>query len=335
MSQQLLQRLDDLIHFIDATLTQKLNNSNANNSPNSQQTTCLTIGTWNIHYWRDGNGDPNHDRVLNYIKQNTLDIFATQESDTKYKPQFATNTGLKYTSMNNIKRSGVVLFSKYEIIQQICSKSTKSNHRMQLDLIKLPHTFSNAIIGVINVHLSYNNEKRRISEYNEMLKMIEKYKHYPLILLGDFNAFNRNDYVKTEWNQICYIFECNNWGKPPYKLLSIVNEDNVFKDCLYILKNKMNKGIDVTVDMNDSRKNKTKKKWNRIKRKDCSKNTMEGELWKNVLIGKMGTCRFDTRIDYIFVNNSFLKLFDVVRYEHCDCLCSDHKLVKVDFKFKM
>ena len=49
----------------------------------------------------------------------------------------------------------------------------------------------------------------------------------------------------------------------------------------------------------------------------------------------LSTCRYNTHIDYILVNNSFLNLFEILDYQHLSCnKLSDHKMVKATFKLK-
>ena len=48
----------------------------------------------------------------------------------------------------------------------------------------------------------------------------------------------------------------------------------------------------------------------------------------------MKTCRFDTRIDYIFANNKWLKTWSIKQLETVDDDASDHNMVIATFREK-
>eukprot|EP01083_Nonionella_stella_P038732 105297_1 len=314
----LLHEIDKCIAFIDGIEEETISDSNPN--------TSLVLGTWNVHRWRDGKQQKaSHFNIMNCLETNPVDIFATQESNGKHKDLLCSINGLKYSSIGKQQNgAGVALFSKYPIITTIGIK------RMQLSLLKLPDTFNGIIIGVINVHFNYQHEKTRMRQYKEMLEMIKEYTHYPLVLLGDMNALNPDDYSSNEWNQICNVRECNNWETPQCDLMTAIYDGNHFVDCLYLLKGESSITKPNNKHSMDSKKCKKKKKKtkHKVKRRKCSNDSILGDLWENVLIGTLGTCRFDTRIDYIFVNQQMRNVFGVKTYQHCQSTnCSDHKLV--------
>jgi len=47
----------------------------------------------------------------------------------------------------------------------------------------------------------------------------------------------------------------------------------------------------------------------------------------------LATCRFDTHIDYIYINKEFRKIFQVTKVEHHGSKASDHSPVIADFQF--
>ena len=53
---------------------------------------------------------------------------------------------------------------------------------------------------------------------------------------------------------------------------------------------------------------------------------------KNRKIGPVKTCRFDTRIDYVFANENWLKLWSLKKVETVDNKASDHNMVIATFK---
>ena len=55
----------------------------------------------------------------------------------------------------------------------------------------------------------------------------------------------------------------------------------------------------------------------------------------NKRIGPVKTCRFDTRIDYVYVNEQCLKYWSLKKLETVDDNASDHNMVIAIFKEKI
>lgn len=53
---------------------------------------------------------------------------------------------------------------------------------------------------------------------------------------------------------------------------------------------------------------------------------------KNTNIGPVKTCRFDTRIDYVFANEEWLKMWSLKKVETVDNKASDHNMVIATFR---
>ena len=51
-------------------------------------------------------------------------------------------------------------------------------------------------------------------------------------------------------------------------------------------------------------------------------------------IGPIKTCRFDTRIDYVFANNEYLETWSLKKLETVDDNASDHNMVIATFSKK-
>merc|ERR1712154_670342 len=119
-----------------------------------------------------------------------------------------------------------------------------------------------------------------------------------------------------EWKQITKIRRENKWESPQTLLMQMITSKNNFYDSLYLFR--------------ESRKGKNSNS------DDKSKKMKNGSQWNDVLgAGNLGTCAYDTRIDYVLINDKMKSLFDIVKYEHlAHDDASDHKLVRVTFEFK-
>lgn len=140
------------------------------------------------------------------------DIIALQEV---YNMEILNRISFEY---NYIYDKGNVIMTKYPIQLIKCNTTFPCN----ISLITLP---SNIKIFVINVHLNYQDEKKRIEEMKEIEQVLDNYtRFYPSILLGDFNSLTRDDYNKKEWTNIAKIRKYGNWELPVHILT-----DNLLK----------------------------------------------------------------------------------------------------------
>ena len=288
-------------------------NEENSNDDTKESTKNLTIATWNVHDWADGDRNPNINRVISALSSHSVDVIGFQEAQYRALRQrddhdFSKQNGYHQDTLKLLRQkldfratsdqimnrkfySGVIMATKYKIIKTYMHKSD----RIQLNIVAVNDKIN---IGVIVVHLDHRDEKVRIKEYQQMLQMIEDndFIQLPLVLLGDFNALTKSDYDDERWNEIKEIRQNNKWELPMTDLTDMIKESKQFLDCLKIFE---------------------KNGDNKMKMEDIS------------------SCRYDTRIDYIFVNNRFLEQFQVLNVEHlAHNNCSDHKMVKVTFAFK-
>ena len=53
---------------------------------------------------------------------------------------------------------------------------------------------------------------------------------------------------------------------------------------------------------------------------------------ENTKIGPLKTCRFNTRIDYVFTNESWKRKWKLIKIENIDDRASDHNMVMGTFE---
>ena len=119
----------------------------------------------------------------------------------------------------------------------------------------------------------------------------------PILICGDFNALTETDYTTSQWQEITKVRSDNAWEKPKSDVTNAIKSAGFYDtlECNEIvnIKNEMKKGG----------------------------------------LKTLGTCRFDTRIDYMFVNKYWLKHFKIINYQHLRHNdTSDHKLVRLSFQ---
>ena len=275
----------------------------------------LCVGSWNVHNWCDAKANRNLERVIKALNETPVDVIGLQEAmkyvhkgdKTEALQKFVGELDFKELSTKGLYQ-GVVMASKYKIIQ-----SFHISNRLQLNVIK----YKQMLIAIIVVHFNYRDEKVRIKEYSQLAEVIKEYSsQLPLLLIGDFNALTQSDYDYKEWQRITRIRKENQWEPPQTLLMQLITSKNNFHDLLYLF--------------GHSRKECT----GNIHSDHKQKKEANGSRWINVLGGRnLGTCAYDTRIDYVLINDKMIKLFDIVQYEHLSHGdASDHKLVRVTSK---
>lgn len=186
-----------------------------------------SIATFNIHNFRNAGQQITLREIIDTIQK--YDIVALQEVSDNDK----LNEIIK--GWNYIYNRSTLLLSKYPIKETVTDKNTKERHTAAI--IQLP----GKNIFVSNVHLNYRDEKLRIGEMENIIRLINPYvQSYPSILLGDFNALTRNDYDYSKWSNIYNIREKGKWELPVHILTDSLNmlwddsgKDNYSETCRY------------------------------------------------------------------------------------------------------
>jgi len=71
----------------------------------------ISIATFNVHMWYDGDYVENFDRVLKLVRDHDPEIVCLQEATGEGKKKFANETKYKYCS----SRGGCAIYSKFPI----------------------------------------------------------------------------------------------------------------------------------------------------------------------------------------------------------------------------
>ncbi len=120
------------------------------------------------------------------------------------------------------------------------------------------------------------------------------------IWAGDFNALTRTDYSDAQWQEVCDVRRRNRWEAP----------------C-----------VDVTA--------RVKAPSQEAGEEDARQAGGLGmvDCWEEAgKSGELRTCRFDTRIDYVFASRSFLDAHKLVKCQHIVDSASDHNMILAEFE---
>jgi len=139
-------------------------------------------------------------------------------------------------------------------------------------------------IEIVNIHLSHQVEPRRMEELDALIQYLEMDMGGPntwrfMIWCGDFNALTLSDYTPAELEEITAVRARNGWERP--------------RD-------------DVTRAITGSAS----------KRNPMGLNFVDARTIAEEVEGPLITCRFDTRIDYMFMSPSLASCCQVSKLEH-------------------
>ena len=255
----------------------------------------LHIGTLNIHKWSNRLDQCTLVDLTLILKQSKLDVIGLQETDEKPLPKLVK----QLDGYNYIYHNKTAILSKYPI-RKYTYKNAKE--RFVSGMIILPHKYQP--IFVTCVHLDYKREPTRIKQFRSIMTNINnQITKHPGIIMGDFNSLTRDDYVQKKWNDIIKVRKYAKWEYPVSELTTIITSDNNLELTTIITS-------DNNLELTDIRK-----------------------IASNIL-GPLGTCRFNTRIDYIYVNKMFTQLWETCQIIHTETMpiATDHNLVSGMFK---
>jgi len=260
----------------------------------------ISIATFNVHMWYDGDYVENFDRVLKLVRDHDPEIVCLQEATGEGKQKFANETKYKYFS----SRGGCAIYSKFPIRPVYDNKEGKrvvgdknfpKNVRFTTVVVQ-PNNTAQTISDqfyLTCLHLDHRYESTRLKELLVITKTLNSStsrvndSSAPHIWVGDFNSLTKDDYTVDEWNEITRVRKVNCWERPHVDATEMVKSSGML---------------------------------------DC---------WE--LSGKplpIKTCRFDTRIDYIYVSPTWLDKWNLDLVRTIDDNASDHNMVIATFKSK-
>eukprot|EP00164_Ancoracysta_twista_P000492 GFYU01000657.1.p1 GENE.GFYU01000657.1~~GFYU01000657.1.p1 ORF type:complete len:277 (+),score=25.91 GFYU01000657.1:36-866(+) len=166
---------------------------------------------------------------------------------------------------------------------------------------------SQHIFGFVCTHLDHVYEPKRVQQMVMLKRELDNLwgDEFPHIMVGDFNALNVTDYSDARLREITDVRARTRWELPQSELMEYIAQIGYHDLCVEGLTNSDGTPCD---SLNGSTRS-------------------------------TGTCRYDTRIDYLFANDAFLNQYRVVPGSYqvvgeCNSFQtgSDHSLVTVDIQ---
>lgn len=174
------------------------------------QSGTFRIMSYNIHHGADADDRPTIKEMKKYIKKSGVSIVGLQEVDSVCERSgkidevkvLAQGSKLKgYFTRHFAFQGGAYgqgLLSKYKVIGvrnieiPIYPEEEGKSVSMLVANIRVDKEL---VISVAVVHLDYRSKASRLQQF-ELIKEILKDEVYPVILLGDFNAYPDSDEIK-------------------------------------------------------------------------------------------------------------------------------------------
>ena len=329
----------------DEMMNSKSSSSSASQAPSKEAAekkrsvpqNQLRFGTWNVHQFTNGYSEDTFEDICDTLIEANLDMIGLQETtgfllDELVEKLNSNNKNNKKNckqgknSNNNnhryilaAKHGGTALVTRLSVVPGSTSKLGKG--RYSSCRVALPSGcdddaaaagVSPLELGVVVLHLDHQNEKVRMEQTRTMIQtFLRKGLPLPDVWMGDFNALTKDDYTKAEWSEIADIRARNFWESPVTELTSALTSATSSKKQKSLL----------PTALCDS--------WS-----SCPHRT-----------GPAATCRFGTRIDYIYYNDQRFHEagLELVSCEHMGQAhvadggkkgLSDHNLVVTTFKIK-
>lgn len=217
---------------------------------------------------------------------------------------------------------------------------------------KIPNLTMMAMV----VHLDHMRETTRLQQLATLAQLYASHHHQDntavAVWMGDFNALARGDYTDAQWHHISHVRALQSWELPQTDVTSAMTGlPNSYQ--INSNKTKMNKkkskdqkkhnnkqasaaslGLQLTdafahANASASRGMSTSP----TRRGNCSSSTNKAEAGGG---GPLSTCRFDTRIDYIFFDKDQLQVlgWTLESCQHVNTIqmgLSDHNMVVATF----
>eukprot|EP01083_Nonionella_stella_P097072 272891_1 len=255
----------------------------------------FAIATWNVHGWRDSNRSSNINRVITALYNDPVDVIGFQEA--------------QYIGIRNVLRllrqqlhfimtsdqTMNRMFSPGVVIAskyKITNTIMRTNDRIQLNIVQTPFQRDGKYIDIGVINVHLNHEEESIR--------VLQYKEM-LKMIED------NDYKEMP---LVLLGDFNALNRRDY-------DDKRWKEIRFVRQN----------DNWELPRHELLPMIAKSNFMDCFQIFHKGNVRND-----NSTCRFDTRIDYVFANRHFLDIFEVINAQHLHHNnCSDHKMVKITF----
>lgn len=282
----------------------------------------IRIGTLNVHCWHHSSSD-NFSRLVELIRKADLHILALQEATKHYLPKLAEALG----DWHWLSRHNTALLSRFPLrahgsktAMGVGRRSMGKNLNAKVPAscpvrscvgrVRLPTTRPDGAeldVDVVCIHLDHMREPTRLSQLRHLADSLLP-SSAPAVWLGDFNALTRSDYSAAEWKQVADVRARSSWESPVSDLTYAMTSSSAAAS------NKLTAGA--------AKPNNASLP--RLAMTDAWQAALERQ-------GPLGTSRFGTRIDYVYLSPELAAAAAVTR---CECWgstigrdVSDHNLV--------
>jgi len=256
------------------------------------------LGILNVHGFVNGQGEEAFEATVRLLRNAGLDVIALQEVGRKKLPVLCSALGNGKEVWNYTNFNGCAILSHFPVERVDKQRAL----RCCWAKVELPGCL---LLEVVSVHLDHRRETDRIKELDKLATMLDtakqddqdSFQSRRMIWMGDFNALTQSDYTAAGWSQIVDVRARNSWEAPQTDLTRRITEPP---------RRKL-PGLGMT------------------------------DTYKQAVtrIGPLSTCRFDTRIDYIFLTPGCCPA-RVLSHEHIEAIpfASDHNLVVATLEFE-
>eukprot|EP00636_Phaeomonas_parva_P001514 CAMPEP_0118863492 /NCGR_PEP_ID=MMETSP1163-20130328/8344_1 /TAXON_ID=124430 /ORGANISM="Phaeomonas parva, Strain CCMP2877" /LENGTH=287 /DNA_ID=CAMNT_0006797501 /DNA_START=72 /DNA_END=935 /DNA_ORIENTATION=- len=257
----------------------------------------MSVGTLNVHGFLNGRGEESFDAVVALLRRADLDVIALQECPRKDADRLANELGDEWGA---VAYAGNAIISRLAI-QPLVDERRPPPVRSVMAIIISP---GGRPVEVVCVHLDHRREDLRIRELRGLVAFLNNSGSAQLcqrnmLWLGDFNALTRGDYGKAAANSVAEVRVTNGWEPPRFEATTVITSNK--RRAQNIGRGKQIPGLGF-VDCRSVAARRT---------------------------GSIGTCRFDTRIDYAFMSKALADSCEVLSSKHIKAMpaVSDHHLV--------
>ena len=160
----------------------------------------IRVMTYNIHHGEGMDGKLDLERIAALIRRQKADLVALQEVDRGVErtgrrdliAELAKLTGMHYVFSKNIAYQGGeygnAILSRFSVLEESNYHYLMLQPGEQRGLLRATVNIGGRRLVLLNTHIDYRKEDfERVSNVNEITKLVSKYSDLPVILCGDFN----------------------------------------------------------------------------------------------------------------------------------------------------
>jgi len=256
----------------------------------------ISIATFNVHMWVDADYHPNYNRVLALVKKYNPDVLCIQECGREYNSKFTEKSDFKYMA----SKGSNAIFSKTKILKVYDFNGERNTGEI-----------ASRSLPFITIGISSKNDSE--DAYPIYVTCIHLNYKDETIRLKEIESIKKklDTFLPEESSQI-WTGDFNELTKEDYtetewEMIASVRKKNNW----------------------ESPQTNVTRKVKEFGMSDCWQLVDEDNK-----IGPVKTCRFDTRIDYVVVNEKCFKAWSLKQLETVDDNASDHNMVIATFREK-